>query len=304
MDPKSLASEITRAGADKVLEENPKRIDDAAVNKVIKQGANALESGASKGTVDPAVGAAAEGVRHSKPDEVTKEIKAQLKEQVQPSDSSLAETIVAAGKQKLAKKPEDKQSALTGGSDDQTAKEIIFEAQSHLDKQQKEEHGGVVRGSDAAKVQSIASKLREPEHATPPIVQEVKDQIKGQETLDSTAGEKKSSSGPNEQQERLTDKILSEGLEKVDRRPLDKQAEITSGTPIEVAKKLVTEAESNIGKKEYDANDGLVRHSDATKIQSIADRVKLHGDRDTPPAAVKHVADAVRQLGISDKPEE
>ncbi len=55
-----------------------------------------------------------QGVRHSKPDEVTKEIKSQLKEQVQPSDSSLAETIVAAGQQKLAKKPEDKQSALTG----------------------------------------------------------------------------------------------------------------------------------------------------------------------------------------------
>ena len=60
MDPKTLASEITRAGADKVLEKNPNRIDDAAVNTVIKQGANALESGASKGTVDPAVGAAAE----------------------------------------------------------------------------------------------------------------------------------------------------------------------------------------------------------------------------------------------------
>ena len=83
-------------------------------------------------------------------------------------------------------------------------------------------------------MQSIASKLREPEHATPPIVQEVKDQLKGQQTLHSTAGEKKSSSGPNEQQARLTDKILSEGLEKVDRRPLDKQAEITSGTPTEV----------------------------------------------------------------------
>ena len=83
-------------------------------------------------------------------------------------------------------------------------------------------------------MQSIASKLREPEHATPPIVQEVKDQIKGQQILDSRAGEKKSSSGPNEQQERLTDKILSEGLEKVARRPLDKQAEITSGTPTEV----------------------------------------------------------------------
>lgn len=55
-----------------------------------------------------------QGVRHSKPDEVTKEIKSQLKEQVHSSDSSLAETIVAAGKQKLAKKPEDKQSALTG----------------------------------------------------------------------------------------------------------------------------------------------------------------------------------------------
>ena len=60
MDPKSLASKITRAGADKVLEKNPKNIDDAAVNTVIKQGANALESGASKSTVDPAVGAAAE----------------------------------------------------------------------------------------------------------------------------------------------------------------------------------------------------------------------------------------------------
>ena len=35
----------------------------------------------------------------------------------------------------------------------------------------------------------------------------------------------------------------------------------------QVAKKLIKEAESNIGKKEYDANDGLVRHSDATKIQ-------------------------------------
>lgn len=36
---------------------------------------------------------------------------------------------------------------------------------------------------------------------------------------------------------------------------------------LQVAKKLVKEAESNIGKKEYDAHDGLVRHSDATKIQ-------------------------------------
>ncbi len=60
MDPKSLASEITRAGAAKVLEKNPIRIDDAVVNTVIRQGANALASGASKGTVDPAVGAAAE----------------------------------------------------------------------------------------------------------------------------------------------------------------------------------------------------------------------------------------------------
>ena len=104
--------------------------------------------------------------------------------------------------------------------------------------------------SSFATLQSIASKLREPGHATPAIIEEVKDQIKGQQTLDSSAekkssssAEKKSSSsaetkssssGPNEQQQRLTDKILSEGLEKVDRRPLDKQAGITSGTPTEV----------------------------------------------------------------------
>ena len=73
---------------------------------------------------------------------------------------------------------------------------------------------------------------------------------------------------------------------------------------LQVAKTLVKEAESNIGKKEYDANDGLVRHSDATKIQSIADRVRLHGDRDTPPEAVTRVAEAVKQLGIAEKREE
>lgn len=60
MDPKSLASEIISAGADKVLEKNPKRVDDAVANTVIKQGANALESGVSKGNVDPVLGAAAE----------------------------------------------------------------------------------------------------------------------------------------------------------------------------------------------------------------------------------------------------
>lgn len=60
MGPKLLASEIINAGADKVLEKNPKRVDDAVANAVIKQGANALESGVSKGNVDPALGAAAE----------------------------------------------------------------------------------------------------------------------------------------------------------------------------------------------------------------------------------------------------
>ena len=60
MDPKSLAGEIVGAGANKVLEKTPKTVDDAIVNTVIKKGANALESGASKGTVDPNVAAAAE----------------------------------------------------------------------------------------------------------------------------------------------------------------------------------------------------------------------------------------------------
>lgn len=36
-------------------------------------------------------------------------------------------------------------------------------------------------------------------------------------------------------------------------------------------------------------------------LQSIADRVKLHGDRQSPPEAVKHVAEAIEQLGIADK---
>ena len=179
MDPKSLASEIIHAGAGKVLDKNPKRVDDAVANTVIKQGANALESGVSKGKVDPALGAAAEvhisvsytstcmgksrhcavvalsvvfsqclgvwshtkrgidfkisinssalaatctdaqachhlqGVRHSKPTEVVDEVKAQLKQKVQPAGNPLADVIVAAGKDKLSKKPEDKQNNLT-----------------------------------------------------------------------------------------------------------------------------------------------------------------------------------------------
>ena len=82
-------------------------------------------------------------------------------------------------------------------------------------------------------MQSIASKLREPEHATPAILEDVKDKIKGQRALDG-AEQKKSSSGPNEQQERLTDKIVSEGLEKLSRRPEDKQADVKAGTPTQV----------------------------------------------------------------------
>ena len=82
-------------------------------------------------------------------------------------------------------------------------------------------------------LQSIASKLREPEHATPPILEDVKDKIKGQKALDG-AQQKESSSEPNEQQERLTDKIMSEGLEKLSRRPEGKQTNLTSGTPTQV----------------------------------------------------------------------
>ena len=41
------------------------------------------------------------------------EIKSQLKDKVQPEPNPLADTIIAAGKEKLAKKPEDKQTQLT-----------------------------------------------------------------------------------------------------------------------------------------------------------------------------------------------
>ena len=82
-------------------------------------------------------------------------------------------------------------------------------------------------------VQSIASKLREAEHATPPIVEDVKDRIQGQSTLDGKQ-EKQSSTEFDQQQDRLTDKIMSEGLEKLGRRPEGKQADAKSGTPTEV----------------------------------------------------------------------
>lgn len=52
-------------------------------------------------------------MRHSKPTEVVEEVKAQLKEKVQPANNPLADVIIAAGKEKLSKKPDDKQSTLT-----------------------------------------------------------------------------------------------------------------------------------------------------------------------------------------------
>lgn len=54
-----------------------------------------------------------QGVRHRKPTEVVDEVKAQLKEKVQPAGNPLADVIVAAGKDKLSKKPEDIQTDLT-----------------------------------------------------------------------------------------------------------------------------------------------------------------------------------------------
>ena len=60
MDAKEIATKLTEAGSAKVQQQKPPAIDDAVVNKVIKQGAAALGSGVSKGDVDSAVGAAAE----------------------------------------------------------------------------------------------------------------------------------------------------------------------------------------------------------------------------------------------------
>ena len=57
--------------------------------------------------------ASLQGVRHSKPSEVVEEIKTQLKDKVQAADNPLADVIVAAGKEKLSKKPDDKQTNLT-----------------------------------------------------------------------------------------------------------------------------------------------------------------------------------------------
>ena len=52
-------------------------------------------------------------MRHSKPSDVVNEIKSQLKDKIEPADNLLADVIVAAGKEKLSKKPDDKQTALT-----------------------------------------------------------------------------------------------------------------------------------------------------------------------------------------------
>ena len=54
-----------------------------------------------------------QGVRHPKSAAVIDEIKTQLKDKVEPAGSPLADVIVAAGKDKLSKKPDDKQTSLT-----------------------------------------------------------------------------------------------------------------------------------------------------------------------------------------------
>ena len=73
--------------------------------------------------------------------------------------------------------------------------------------------------------------------------------------------------GTSSRQERLADTIMSEGLEKLSQKPQSKQAEVKQGTPEEVARELAIEAGQSLTKKEYDEFGGLVRNSDATKLQ-------------------------------------
>ena len=56
-------------------------------------------------------------MRHTKSAAVVEEIRTQLKEKVEPADNPLADAIIAAGKEKLSKKPENKQTALTSELD-------------------------------------------------------------------------------------------------------------------------------------------------------------------------------------------
>lgn len=58
-------------------------------------------------------GCLSQAAKHSKDSEVAAEVKAQLKEKIEPKQDPLAEVILAAGKAKLAKKPHDKQTELT-----------------------------------------------------------------------------------------------------------------------------------------------------------------------------------------------
>lgn len=71
---------------------------------------------------------------------------------------------------------------------------------------------------------------------------------------------------------------MSEGLEKLGQKPESKQAEVKQGTPEEVARELAVEAGQSLTKKEYDEFGGLVRSSDATKLQVC-----------TPPGTSWHV---------------
>ena len=65
VDAQELAAKITEAGSAKVQQQKPPAVDEAVVNKVIKQGAAALSSDAGKGKEDPAIAAAA--VVHTRP---------------------------------------------------------------------------------------------------------------------------------------------------------------------------------------------------------------------------------------------
>ncbi|KAK9868717.1 hypothetical protein WJX84_011409 [Apatococcus fuscideae] len=137
----------------------------AMADKVLKEGAKATRSQASKGG-DAETANLAQAASDSRPGdgsagaELASQVRSAVQEQTGSQHKDLADSAIEAASAALDRKPLDKQTAVADQGQLGTATEVLKAAESELVTKEVAEQGGVVRGGTAAKVQSAADKVK------------------------------------------------------------------------------------------------------------------------------------------------
>ncbi|KAK9841494.1 hypothetical protein WJX74_006743 [Apatococcus lobatus] len=165
-----------KLGPDSGTRTNPS----AMADKVLKEGAKAVRSEASRGQADAETANLAQAASDSRPgdgskgEEVASQVKSAVRQQGESQHKDLADAAIQAAHDGLDRKPLDKQRGVSQQNLPGSATAVLREAESELVTREVAEQGGVVRGGTAAKVQSAADKVKLSQSGKEPaIAQEI-----------------------------------------------------------------------------------------------------------------------------------